>query len=148
MSVTTNVPASVEELAERYNTAWGDHDLEAILALQTPDSEFRVHGTQELMSWKGIDACREAYGYLLTALPDQQFESHTLVVKEDFYICHHFVTGTFVLPWQMAGRVYEPTGKPVRFEILDTMHCEGNLVKLKDGWVDGLALHNQLTGAA
>lgn len=147
MSVNT-VPTSIEELAQRYNQAWGDHDLEAILALQTPDSEFRIHGTQELMSWDGIDACREAYGYLLQALPDQKFESHTLVVKEDFYICHHFVTATFVLPWQMGGRRYEPTGKPIRFEILDTMHCEGNLVKLKDGWVDGLAIHNQLTGGA
>src|SRR5690606_441049 len=56
MSVTTERPKSLDELVERYNQAWGDHDLEAILALQTPDSEFRVHGAGELMKWEGIDA--------------------------------------------------------------------------------------------
>jgi hypothetical protein len=148
MSVTTNIPSSIEELVQRYNQAWNDCDLEAILALQTPDSEFRIHGAQELMKWEGIDACREAYDYILKALPDQRMDSHSLVVKENFYVCHHFVTGTFALPWNMAGRVYEPTGETITFEILDIMTCEGNLVKLKDGWVDGLAMHNALTRAA
>jgi predicted ester cyclase len=145
MSVTKNVPSSLEELIQRYNGAWNDHDLEEILALQTPDSSFLIHGAQDVMKWEGIDACRECYTYLLQAFPDQKFETTSTVISKDMYVCHHYLTGTLTLPWQMGGRTYQPSDKPIRFELVDIMTCENNLVKVKNGWIDGLAIHKQLT---
>lgn len=142
-------PSSTRELVERYNQAWNDHDLEGILALQTRDSEFRIHGQQDLLKWTGIDECRSCYEYLMRAWPDYKMAVTSLVVAKDLYVCHLNLTGTLVMPWKMGGRTYQPIGKPVTFEIVDIIHCEGNLVKLKESWNDGLALHNQLiaTGA-
>jgi uncharacterized protein (TIGR02246 family) len=145
MSAAVAPPSAIEELVDRYNRAWNDHDLEAILALQTPDSSFVVHGTQELMKWEGIDACRASFEYLMKAWPDYRMEATSLHIDGDSWVCHQNLTGTLVLPWQMGGRTYEPIGRPITFEIVDLIRCEGNLVKLKEGWMDGLAIHNQLT---
>lgn len=147
MSVTTSVPTSIEELAQRYNQAWADHDLEGILSLHTPDTGWRVRGANGLfIDAKGIDACREAFSYVIRAFPDHSFEpTDPLVVKKDYYVCHQRITGTLAIPFEIDGVTYEPTGKPISFDIVDLMECEGNLIKLKGGWIDALAIHKQLT---
>lgn len=148
MTTTAQAPKTMEELVERYNRAWGDHDLDGILSLHTPDSGWRVHGVNGIMiDVKGIDACREAFGMVLAAIPDQAFDSTELVIREDYYVCHHTVTGTFATPFALDGTVYDAIGKPVEFEIVDIMECEGNLVKQKGGWLDGLAVYRQLEAA-
>jgi predicted ester cyclase len=140
-----NMPRSVAELAEVYLQAWSDHDLEGILALHTPDSAFWVHGGDGVMKWDGIDGCRVAFDYLLRLFPDQRFENKSLIVTDDYYIGHTMVTGTLALPWELGNRVYQPNGKTITFEIQDFMHCQGNRIRIKEGWIDGLAIHNQLT---
>lgn len=146
MTVATSTPTSTQELAERYKKAWVDEDLEAILALHTPDyTAFVLHGAEGVQRWEGTDACREVFDYLLRLAPDWSWETTSLVVRDDFYVAHHNLIGTLVMPWQMAGRTYQPIGRPISFEIVDIIHCENNLVRIKEGWVDGLAMHNQLS---
>ncbi|WP_028935768.1 ester cyclase [Pseudonocardia spinosispora] len=145
MGTDQSAPSSIDELVRRYNKAWNDHDLEAILAMQTPDSSFVVHGMHELLKWEGIDECRNAFEYLMKAWPDYSMTSTSLHVDGDSWVCHQNLTGTLALPWQMGGRTYEPTGKTITIEIVDLIRCEGNLVKLKEGWMDGLSIHKQLT---
>lgn len=147
-SAAMTAPASIQELAERYLAAWNDHDLEAILGLQTPDSEFHLNGAGGLKSWVGIDACREVYGFLLQAWPDQRFEVVELTVHEHGYIGHSRLTGTLALPWPMGDRTYQPTGKPLSFELVDIMECRDNRVRRKRCWIDGIALREQLESAA
>lgn len=148
MATTSKAPASVQELAERYDAAWNDHDLETILALQTPDSKFVLHGFGGPQTWDGLDECRECYEFLLRAVPDQHFASIGLVVKGDTFIGSHELSGTFAEPWKMGDKVYQPTGKKVSFDQVDIITCKDNRVHIKNAWMDGFSLAQQLEQGA
>lgn len=144
----TQMPRSIAELAKMYLQAWSDHDVDRILSFHTLDTAFWVHGGHGLMQWDGIDGCREAFEYLFRLFPDQSFENKTLIVTDHYYIGHTMVTGTLAMPWKLGDQVYQPTGRPITFEIQDFMHCKGNRIRIKEGWIDGLAIHDQLTRPA
>jgi len=145
MAVSSNVPRSLDELVRRYMKAWGEHDLDAIMSLHTPDyTEFIVHGGNGVQKWEGFDAVRECFDYLLRAWPDQSFKTTNLAISDKLYVAHHDLTGTLVTSWPMGGRTYQPTGRPITFEIVDIMHCESNLIRRKEGWIDGLAIASGL----
>lgn len=145
MGSPANAPRSIEEMVERYYRGYNDHDVEAVLSCQTDDAEYRLHGAETPKSWVGADACREVYEHHLASWPDQKLELRSLVVSNSLCACHLFVTGTLVGSWEMAGRTYQPTGRAIGFEIVHIMQCEDNLIKIKDGWIDGIAIHNQLS---
>lgn len=129
---------------ERYFETWVARDLDRIMALHTPDSQFILHGADGVQVWKGIDGVRQCFDLLLRALPDQTFDVRSMVVKPNFLVAHSIVTGTMVLPFPMAGRVYQPSDGPIKFELVDIWHFQGDLIRIKEGWMDGLAVHNQL----
>ncbi len=137
--------AATRAAGELYFQAWVARDLERILARHTPDSDFVLHGADGVQVWKGIDAVRQIFDLILRALPDQTFDVQSMVVKEDFLVAHSIVTGTLVLPWPMGGRTYQPIGKSIKFEIVDIWHFRGDRICVKEGWIDALAMHNQLT---
>lgn len=132
---------------ERYFQAWVARDLERILALHTPETDFVLHGADGVQTWKGREAVRQCFDFLLKALPDQTFDVRSMVVKEDFLVAHSLVTGTLVLPFPLAGRTYLPSAGPICFEIVDIWHFEGDRIRVKEGWFDAMALHNQLQEA-
>lgn len=137
-------PEAMRELADRYGKAWNDHDNDAIVALQTEDSVFRLHGAGGVKESVGVEACRETYEYLLAAWPDQHFDVRNIVVRESFYVCESILTGTLALPWQMGDETFQPNGKKVGFEIVDIMEIENGRIKTKNSWMDGFALREQL----
>ena len=139
--------AATRAAGELYFQAWVARDLDRILARHTPDSNFVLHGIDGVQVWKGIDGCRQIFDLILRALPDQTFDVQSIVVKEDFLVAHSIVTGTLVLPWPMGGRIYEPNGRTIKFEIVDIWHFQGDRIRVKEGWLDALAMHNQLTQA-
>ncbi|HMJ72516.1 MAG TPA: nuclear transport factor 2 family protein [Solirubrobacterales bacterium] len=53
----------IQELALEYATAWGEHDLDAIMALHSEDSVFQVHGDDGEPA-TGSAAVREAIAAL------------------------------------------------------------------------------------
>lgn len=53
-------------------------------------------------------------------------------------------TGTLEMPWKLGDTDLQPSGGPVTFEIQDFMHCRGNRIRIKEGWIDGLAIRDQL----
>lgn len=143
-SVSASSLEAVRQLAERYGQAWNDHDNDAICALQTDDSVFVLHGAGGVKRSIGLEECRSTYEYLLRAWPDQHFDVQELVVRESFYVCESILTGTLAEPWQMGDETFEPTGKQIRFEIVDIMQLENGLIKTKSSWIDGFAIREQL----
>jgi ketosteroid isomerase-like protein len=54
--------AEIRDLLERFNTAWGDHDLDAALALCTHDCVFESTGpSPDGERHEGMDAVRAAW---------------------------------------------------------------------------------------
>jgi predicted ester cyclase len=136
---------SLEDLARQYGQAWNDHDLDAICALHTDDVVLRLGGTGDVTELAGLDKCREIYGYLLAAWPDQNIETSSVVARDDFCFMQSTLTGTLALPWQMAGETFEPNGKPVSFALFDALEFEGDRIARKTTVIDGIAVREQLS---
>ena len=139
--------AATRAAGELYFQAWVARDLERILERHTSDSDFMLHGADGVQIWKGIDSVRQIFDLILRSLPDQTFDVQSMVVKEDFLVAHSIVTATLVLPWPMGGRTYLPSNRRIQFEIVDIWHFRGDKIRVKEGWLDALAMHNQLTPA-
>jgi SnoaL-like domain len=144
MTVIDSLPTSTRELADRYHKAWNDLDLEALVALMAPDVKFILRGGGGSRVWDGIDACRECFGFLLQAWPDTRMERTDLVVGEGYYVANQRFRGTLRLPWEMGETTYEPGDGSIEIEMVDIVHSENNLVKVKQTWIDGFAMAQQL----
>jgi steroid delta-isomerase-like uncharacterized protein len=126
-------------LASDYIEAWNDHSLEKVMRLHADESVFKVHmvGAPEA---RGAEECRAAFGFLLEAWPDQQFDIQEVVAHDGGYVCRSILTGTLARPWNLGGTVIEPRGQRVSFGILDVMTCRDGLIVRKEVWVDGGAM--------
>lgn len=58
--MSADSPAALEQAIERYNAAWSDHDLDAIVAMHAPDMVFENHTAGESAS---AAAVRELRGW-------------------------------------------------------------------------------------
>ena len=80
---------SMQELFERYDGAWGRHDLDTIVSLHTEDSIFHLHaGEAEAV---GRDAIRTAFGDLLASYPDLRFEPQSVRFGADFILFQYVI---------------------------------------------------------
>ena len=70
---------SLEEAIGRYNEAWNDHDLDAIMSMHAPDMVFENHTAGE--SAEG-DEVREHIGAIFESWPDLHFETRRLYVRD------------------------------------------------------------------
>ena len=74
--------SELNELLGRYNAAWNDQDLDAIIAMHTPDMVFHNHTAGE--SVEGTDAVREHIAGIFSSYPDLRFEGTALKIGPDF----------------------------------------------------------------
>lgn len=89
---------------------------------------------------RGSEECRAAFGFLLEARPDQQFDIQEIVAHDGDYVCRSILTGTLAMPWNLGGTVVEPRGPRVSFGILDVMTCREGLIVRKEVRLDGGAM--------
>jgi ketosteroid isomerase-like protein len=127
-----------ERFAERYYGAYNAGDLDGVLADYAPDAEYRLHGAA------GPAALRAVYADQLRAWPDQRLTPRSVVASGDLLVCEVSLTATLAVPWELAETTYEPSGRPITFELVHVIRFRDGLVHLKEGWVDGLAIHRQL----
>jgi ketosteroid isomerase-like protein len=86
------VPLSVPELAHAYATAWATHDVDAILALHSPDSVFHVHGLMDAAT--GREAIAGLITTMLTRAPDLRFEARRGYLGTDHIVFEYVMSGT------------------------------------------------------
>ena len=67
------------ELIERYNQAWNDHDVDAIVSMHAPDMVFENHTAGERAEGEAVGA---AHRRDLPQLADLQFRARRLYVRE------------------------------------------------------------------
>src|SRR3977135_1594815 len=82
---------SLEEAIGRYNEAWNDHDLDAIMAMHAPDMVFENHTAGE--SAQGEDA-RAHIGSIFEPGPYIKFETRRLYVREGVFTQEWTATAT------------------------------------------------------
>ena len=128
----------VKTLADKYFRAWEMRDLDAIMALHTPDTIFCSYMGQETVT--GSKAVREVFAGLMQMIPDISFKAWDMRFGEDFWVAQMIMSGTR----RLSGGA--DTG--ISTNSVDVIQVREGLVFRKDSYVDSVRLFSQLGSAA
>ena len=106
----------LEETIRRYNEAWNDHDVEAIVAMHADDFVFENHTAGERAEGEAV---REHIAAIFRNAPDIAFRARRLYVREDLVVNEWTATAT-------------REGESVEWDGVDVFPVEGGLVKGED----------------
>jgi steroid delta-isomerase-like uncharacterized protein len=132
----------LQEFIDRYNAAWNDHDVEAIVSMHTEDSVFENHTTGDVNI--GKDAIRSAITGIFGVFPDLSFEARSQYLRDDLVVQEWTANGTHEGPMNRSGMTIEPTGRTVEYRGMDIIPIRDGLVARKDVYSDGVTLLRQL----
>ena len=132
---------ALTETIGRYNDAWNAHDLDAIMAMHTPDMVFDNHTAGESAS--GEEA-RGHIGSIFETWPDIAFATRRLYVREGLVVQEWTATATHANEMRRGDLVAEPTGRKVTWDGLDVIPFAGGLVKRKDVYSDSVTILSAL----
>jgi steroid delta-isomerase-like uncharacterized protein len=132
----------LQAFIDRYNAAWNDHDVEAIVSMHTEDSVFENHVTGD------VNVGREQIGRAISGIfgvfPDLAFETRRAYVRDDLVVQEWTARGTHEGPMTRSGITLEPTGKKVEYKGMDVIPIQDGLVARKDVYSDSITLLRQL----
>ncbi len=134
-------PEALQEAIDRYNAAWNDHDLDAIMSMHAPDMVFDNHTAGE--SAEGEEA-RAHIGSIFETWPDIAFATRRLYVREGLVVQEWTAVATHANTMRRGDLVAEPTGKRVEWDGLDVIPFENGLVKRKDVYSDSVSILRQV----
>jgi steroid delta-isomerase-like uncharacterized protein len=132
---------ALREAIDRYNAAWNDHDLDAIMAMHAPDMVFENHTAGE--SAVGEEA-RAHIGSIFETWPDIAFTTRRLYVREGLVVQEWTASATHTKTMRRGDLVAEPTGRRVEWEGIDSIPFEDGLVKRKDVYSDSVTILRQV----
>ena len=132
---------SLEEAIGRYNEAWNDHDLDAIMSMHAPDMVFENHTAGESAQGEEV---REHIGAIFETWPDINFETRRLYVRDGVVTQEWTATATHSNTMRRGDLVAEPTGKTDRVAGIDVIPYEDGQVKRKDVYSDSVSILRQV----
>jgi steroid delta-isomerase-like uncharacterized protein len=132
---------ALEAAIERYNQAWNDHDLDAIMAMHAPDMVFENHTAGESAQGEEV---RDHIGAIFEAWPDIRFEGRRLYARDGVVTQEWTATATHTNTMRRGDLVAEPTGKRIEWRGVDVIPFEDGLVKRKDVYSDSVSILRQV----
>jgi steroid delta-isomerase-like uncharacterized protein len=132
----------LEEAIGRYNEAWNNHDLDAIIAMHAPDMVFENHTAGE--SAQGPDEVRKHIGSIFESWPDLHFETRRLYVRDGVVTQEWTASATHSNTMRRGDLVAEPTGKRIEWRGVDVIPYEDGLIKRKDVYSDSVSILRQV----
>ncbi|MBZ0229254.1 MAG: nuclear transport factor 2 family protein [Bauldia sp.] len=99
----------VRAVIARYNQAWADHDLDAIMALHTEDSVFENHTSGGLGI--GREQIRKIIEGVFATFPDIAFSARRQYFGEDFAVQEWTATATFARPKKTTISAIRPLSR-------------------------------------
>jgi steroid delta-isomerase-like uncharacterized protein len=136
-----NSTVELEQAIERYNEAWNDHDLDAIMAMHAPDMVFHNHTAGEAAEGGAV---REHIASIFETWPDISFSTRRLYVREGLVVQEWTASATHASTMRRGDLVAEPTRKRVEWEGLDVIPFEDGLIKRKDVYSDSVSILRQV----
>ncbi|MDE1668988.1 nuclear transport factor 2 family protein [Nocardia gipuzkoensis] len=132
---TASTALDLSAIAKRYFAAWEAHDIDAIVALHTLDSQFQAHGRGAAVH--GSAALRREFAQVFELYPGFGFEERRLL----------FGIGHWVLDWTLT---FQRPGEDRRgVHCLDVVEVASDgLVTRKDTFFDFAELKAAFGGAA
>jgi steroid delta-isomerase-like uncharacterized protein len=141
MTDSRDSAAELERTIERYNRAWNDHDLDAIMSMHAPDMVFENHTAGE--SAQG-EAARGHIASIFETWPDIAFETRRLYVRDGVVAQEWTAAATHTNTMRRGDLVAEPSGKRVEWRGVDVIPFENGLVKRKDVYSDSVSILRQV----
>ena len=132
---------ALREAIDRYNAAWNEHDLDAIMSMHASDMVFENHTAGE--SAEG-EAVRAHIGAIFEGWPDIEFTTRRLYVREGLVVQEWTATATHTQTMRRGDLVAEPSGKRIKWDGLDVIPFEDGLVKRKDVYSDSVSILRQV----
>jgi steroid delta-isomerase-like uncharacterized protein len=132
---------SLQGAIARYNQAWNDHDLDAIISLHASDMVFENHTAGE--SAEGEDV-REHIGAIFETWPDIRFETRRLYVRDGVVTQEWTASATHSNTMRRGDLVAEPSGERIEWRGVDVIPFEDGLVKRKDVYSDSVSILRQV----
>jgi steroid delta-isomerase-like uncharacterized protein len=132
---------SLEEAIGRYNRAWNDHDLDAIMAMHAPDMVFENHTAGE--SAHGSEV-REHIASIFETWPDIRFETRRLYARDGVVTQEWTATATHANTMRRGDLVAEPTDKRIEWRGVDVIPFENGQIKRKDVYSDSVSILRQV----
>ena len=137
-----NSAGELEETIGRYNDAWNNHDLDAIIAMHAEDMVFENHTAGE--SAQGADEVREHIGSIFETWPDIHFEARRLYARDGVVTQEWTASATHTNTMRRGDLVAEPTGNRIEWRGIDVIPFEDGLVKRKDVYSDSVSILRQV----
>jgi len=119
------------EIARRYFTALGAHDLDDAVACWRPGAIDRLVGGEELVAPEGI---REYFGAMFAAFPDFTMEVLELTTARGRTAVRWRATGTFAGPARFQG--FDPNNARMQIEGCDVVTVQDGLIVHNDAYID------------
>ena len=132
---------SLEEAIGRYNRAWNDHDLDAIMMMHARDMVFENHTAGE--SAQGSEV-REHIASIFETWPDIRFETRRLYARDGVVTQEWTATATHASTMRRGDLVAEPTGKKIEWRGVDVIPFENGQLKRKDVYSDSVSILRQV----
>ena len=134
-------PEALERTIERYNQAWNDHDLDAIMSMHAPDMVFENHTAGERTEGPQV---REHVAGIFAAWPDIAFATRRLYVRDDLVVQEWTATATHTRELRRGDIVAPPTGRRVEWEGMDVIPFDNGRIKRKDVYSDSVSILRQV----
>jgi steroid delta-isomerase-like uncharacterized protein len=136
-----DTPEALEQTISRYNDAWNNQDLDAIMEMHSPDMVFENHTAGE--SAVGEDV-RGHIGSIFDAWPDLKFTTRRLYVRDGLVVQEWTASATHTKEMRRGEIVAEPSGNHVEWVGLDVIPFEDGLIKRKDVYSDSISILRQV----
>jgi steroid delta-isomerase-like uncharacterized protein len=136
-----DAPPVLEQAIERYNAAWNDHDLDAIVSMHAPDMVFANHTAGESAEGEEV---RTHIGAIFETWPDIEFATRRLYVRDGLVVQEWTARATHTRVMRRGDLVAEPTGRQVEWVGMDVIPFEDGLVKRKDVYSDSVSIMRQV----
>ncbi len=107
-----------QELIDRYNQAWNDHDVDVIVSMHAPDMVFENHTAGERVEGEAV---RGHIAEIFHNWPDLTFTGRRLYVRDDLVVSEWTATAT-----------HQESGKRIEWDGIDVFPFEDGLIKRKD----------------
>jgi steroid delta-isomerase-like uncharacterized protein len=133
--------AALRGTIERYNAAWNDHDVEAIVTMHAPDMIFANHTAGEAARGDDVSA---HIASIFASWPDLHFETRRLYIRDGLVVQEWDASATHTQTMRRGDLVAAATGRRVTWEGIDSIPFANGLVKRKDVYSDSLSILRQL----
>jgi steroid delta-isomerase-like uncharacterized protein len=134
-------PAALENAIGRYNDAWNDHDVDAIMSMHAPDMVFHNHTAGESAAGEEVRRHLES---IFETWPDIRFATRRLYVRDGLVVQEWTATATHTKTMRRGDIAAEPTGREVKWDGMDVIPFEDGLVKRKDVYSDSVSILRQV----